>query len=164
LRTSFGLAAGSPGGCASDRSRDADVTLFAEAARECPLMCVLDNAQWFGRASAKTLAFVARRLEAKSVGLVFAVRTDDRPPQFRGLPQLEIGGLPTDLQQAVAVGESRRSPLALLELSRGLTPAEFQGQASGVRTWCGYPCGRDQGSDRGPPRGRCGPMGPTVIP
>ena len=39
---------------------------------EQPLVCLVDDAQWLDQASAQALAFVARRLLAESVALVFA--------------------------------------------------------------------------------------------
>ena len=65
--------------------------LLSEAAEERPLLCVVDDAQWLDSASALALAFVARRLEAESVAVVFATREPSR--ELRGLPELAIGGL-----------------------------------------------------------------------
>jgi DNA-binding CsgD family transcriptional regulator len=60
-------------------------------ADERPLFCVIDDAHWLDQASARTLAFVARRLSAEGIVIVFAMReVDDR---FVDLPQLPIGGL-----------------------------------------------------------------------
>jgi len=39
------------------------LSLLSAAAEERPLLCVVDDAQWLDRASAQTLAFVARRIE-----------------------------------------------------------------------------------------------------
>src|SRR6476646_5275702 len=67
--------------------------LLAEVAEEAPLLCVIDDAQWLDHASALTLAFVARRLMAESVALVFAVRDPADEQTFAGLPELIVGGL-----------------------------------------------------------------------
>src|SRR5229473_1394060 len=67
--------------------------LLAEVAEQDPLVCVVDDAQWLDQASAQTLAFVARRLMAESVALVFAVRDPADEQTFAGLPELVVGGL-----------------------------------------------------------------------
>ena len=67
--------------------------LLSEAAEEQPLICVIDDAQWLDGASALALAFVARRLLAESVGLVFAVRQPSEVRELAGLPELVLGGL-----------------------------------------------------------------------
>ncbi|WP_425563897.1 AAA family ATPase, partial [Pseudonocardia xinjiangensis] len=139
LRTTLGLSSGP----APDRFLVglAVLGLLAEVARERPLLCVLDDAQWLDHASAQALAFVARRLGAESVAMVFATRVPDEAAELAGLPELAVEGLPDDeartllgsalrgpvdervLQRIVA--ETRGNPLALLELPRGLTPAEL---------------------------------------
>jgi DNA-binding CsgD family transcriptional regulator len=132
LGTVFGLSAGS----APDRFMVglAVLSLFSEAANECPLVCVVDDAQWLDRASAQALTFVARRLDAESVVLLFATRQECE--DFRGLPELVVGGLPDaaarELLTSIVQGpldeqvrerilaEARGNPLALVELPRGL--------------------------------------------
>jgi DNA-binding CsgD family transcriptional regulator len=117
--------------------------LLSVIAEEQPLLWVIDDAQWLDKASALTLAFVARRLLAESVGLVFAVREPGNVAELAGLPELVVGGLgdsdaralldsalPGRLDELVRdriVAESRGNPLALLELPRGLSPAELAG-------------------------------------
>ena len=58
------------------------------------MLCVVDDAQWLDQASAQTLAFVARRLLAEQVGLVFAAR--DPGEHLRTVPALEVPGLASD--------------------------------------------------------------------
>jgi len=139
LRTAFGIAAGPP----PDRFLVglAVLSLLSEVAGERPLVCVIDDEQWLDRASAQALGFAARRLAADRVGLVFAAR--EPGAELAGLPELEVGGLQDEdarvlLESALAgpldarvrdliVAETRGNPLALLELPRGLTPAELAG-------------------------------------
>jgi DNA-binding CsgD family transcriptional regulator len=139
LQTAFGVSTGS----APDRLfvAVAVLGLLSEVAEAQPLICVVDDEQWLDRASAQVLAFVARRLEAESVGLVFAARgTSD---ELAGLPELVVEGLDESDARALLdsaltgpvdgrirdqiVGETHGNPLALLELVRGFTPAELAG-------------------------------------
>jgi DNA-binding CsgD family transcriptional regulator len=115
--------------------------LLAEAAEEQPVECAVDDAQWLDSASARTLAFVARRLVAEKIALVFATRELDEA--LSGLPALLVAPLerrdaralldsvlPTRLDERVLeriVAETRGNPLALLELPRGLSPAQLAG-------------------------------------
>ena len=117
--------------------------LLAEVAEQEPLVCVVDDAQWLDQASALTLAFVARRLMAESVALVFAVREPAEEQTFAGLPELIVAGLNAEDARALLglatagrvdervieriVAETRGNPLALLELPRGLSAAELAG-------------------------------------
>ena len=119
------------------------LSLLSDVAEERPLVCVVDDAQWLDGASAQALAFVARRLGAESVGLVFAVREPAGEPHLEGLAELVVGGLDDGDAQALLeavvagpldervrdriVSETRGNPLALLELPRGRTPAELAG-------------------------------------
>jgi DNA-binding CsgD family transcriptional regulator/tetratricopeptide (TPR) repeat protein len=139
LRTAFGINTGPP----PDRFFVglAVLSLLSEVAGERPLVCVIDDVQWLDRASAQALGFAARRLGADPVGLVFAAR--DPGAELAALPELEVTGLddsdaralldsalPGPLDERVAdliVAETRGNPLALLELPRGLSPAELAG-------------------------------------
>ena len=139
LRTAFGIAAGPP----PDRFLVglAILSLLSEVAGERPLICLIDDEQWLDQASAQALGFTARRLGADPVGLVFAAR--EPRPGLAGLAELEIGGLADEDARALLdaalpgpldarvrdliVAETRGNPLALLELPRGLTPAELAG-------------------------------------
>src|SRR2546422_3025406 len=91
LGTAFGLRAGA----APDRFLVglAVLGLLSEVADEQPLVCLVDDAQWLDRASLQALEFVARRLFADSVGLIFAVRQSGAEQALAGLPELVVEGL-----------------------------------------------------------------------
>jgi AAA ATPase domain len=121
----------------------AALSLLAHLAEEQPLFCVVDDAQWLDAASAQVLGFVARRLLAESIGIVFAVREPSDEHELVGLPELRLTGLDDEAAHALLaaivsgrldapvgdriIAETRGNPLALLELSRGLTSAELAG-------------------------------------
>src|SRR5947209_6506944 len=67
--------------------------LLAEAAEVDPLVCIVDDAQWLDRASAQALAFVARRLLAERVAMVFSVREPSDADELGGLPDLLVAGI-----------------------------------------------------------------------
>ena len=139
LRIAFGLSAGPP----PDRFLVglAVRSLLSEAATERPLLCIVDDYQWLDRSSMQVLGFVARRLKPDPVGLVFGTRAAHE--DLEGLPELLVSGLRDDdarelldsalnapLDERVRdqiVAETRGNPLALLELPRGLTPAQLAG-------------------------------------
>ena len=141
LNTAFGLNPGPP----PDRFLVglAVLTLLSDAAERQPLVCIVDDAHWLDGVSAQTLAFVARRLLAERVGLVFALRDASNLDVLSGLPQLVVEGLPEPDARALLdytvpglvdvqvrrriLDETRGNPLALIELPRGLTPAELAG-------------------------------------
>jgi DNA-binding CsgD family transcriptional regulator/tetratricopeptide (TPR) repeat protein len=139
LGSAFGLTAGT--------SPDpflvglAVLSLLADVAEEQPLLCIVEDAHWVDRASTNALAIAARRLHAESVGMLLAIREPCAAPQFEGLPELRVEGLPDrdarELLESVTPGgldarvrerivaETHGNPLALLELPRGLAPAEL---------------------------------------
>jgi DNA-binding CsgD family transcriptional regulator len=139
LATVFGVAAGPPPdpflvGLAT-------LGLLSEVAERQPLLCLIDDQQWMDQASRQVLAFVARRLGAESLGLVFATRVPGE--ELAGIPQLPVTGLDDPDARAVLdsvltgsldarvrdqiVAEARGNPLALLELPRGRTADELAG-------------------------------------
>ncbi len=139
LRVVFGLAEGDP----PDRLLVAlaVLTLLSELSGQLPLLCVVDDAQWLDRASAQAIAFVARRLSTEAMAFVFGAR--ELPDEVRDLPELFVGGLGDADARALLesvfpyrldgsaldriVAETHGNPLALLELPRGLTPAQLAG-------------------------------------
>jgi DNA-binding CsgD family transcriptional regulator len=141
LRTVFGLSAGP----APERFLVAlaVLSLLSEVARERPLVCVVDDAQWLNQASAQVLAFVARHLAAVPAAVIFAVREPGHAGGLAGLPEFRLGGLadadarglldseltgPLDERvRDQLMAEARGNPQALLELPRALTPAELAG-------------------------------------
>jgi hypothetical protein len=90
LKTIFGLSAGQ----VPDQLfvALAALGLLSEASEERPLLCVIDDAQWLDRASAQALVFVARRLRAEAVAMLFAAR--EPGTELQGLPELTARGLP----------------------------------------------------------------------
>jgi DNA-binding CsgD family transcriptional regulator len=154
LGTAFGLVVGD----AADRFLVglAVLNLLSAVAEHQPLICLLDDAQWLDRVSSQTLAFVARRLLAESVALVFAVREPGDALELEGLPERMVGGLsdadarvlldsvsPERLDDRVRnqiIAETRGNPLALLELPRGRSAGELAGgfAVPGARPLAGH--------------------------
>ena len=120
----------------------AALSLLSGAAAEQPMLCVVDDAQWLDRASAQALGFVARRLLAEPIALLFAT-TDESCEDLAGLPGSAVGGLSAADARALLgsvarapvdervldriIAETRGNPLALLELPRDLSVTEFAG-------------------------------------
>ena len=141
LRVALGLSSGN----APDRFllALAVLSLLSEAAEERRLVCVVDDAQWLDRASSQVLGFVARRLLAESVAILFGVREPNSERDLVGLPELLLRGLEEEDARALLatvihgplddgvrdriVSETRGNPLALLELARGMSTAELAG-------------------------------------
>ena len=150
LSVAFGLSAGqSPNpflvGLAA-------LGLLSEASQEQPLLAIIDDAQWLDRASARALAFVARRLLAEKIAFVLAAR--EVGDAFAGLPELRVeplgrrdsrtlleSVLPARLDDRVLdriVVETRGNPLALLEMPSGRRQHSSR-VGSGSRWPCRYP-------------------------
>jgi DNA-binding CsgD family transcriptional regulator len=142
-REALDVAFGRGAGDAPDRFLVglAVLSLMAAAADTQPLICIVDDAQWLDQVSVQTLAFVARRLLAEPVAMVFAVR--DRPDVLAGLPELTIGGLSDSEARALLesvmfggidpvvrdriVSETRGIPLAILEVPHSVSATELSG-------------------------------------
>jgi DNA-binding CsgD family transcriptional regulator len=125
----------------------AALTLITDAALEHPVLCLIDDAQWLDRVSVTVLEFVARRLLADRVGMVFAVRTgmDTPTPVLEGLPTLTVTELPDEAALQVlsavtdgpvdtrvgrrVVAEAAGNPLAVVEFAAELTAEELAGTA-----------------------------------
>jgi len=137
LQIVFGLSSGSPPD--GFLVALAVLSLLSDVAEERPLLCLVDDAQWLDHASARTLGFVARRLLAEPIGLVFAAR--EPGDELSGLAELQVRGLRDGdahellssvvrylLDEAVRdriVAETHGNPLALLELPRGLSATQL---------------------------------------
>ena len=157
-RAALGVAFGLETGAAPDRFVVglAALSLLSAAAGQQPLLCVVDDAQWLDQASALVLAFVARRLLAEPVAMVFAA--NEPGEELRGLPELLVGGLGEgDARELLGsvlggpldervrdriVAETRGNPLALLELPRGVPGvpglSELPGLPGRIERW--LPC------------------------
>lgn len=118
------------------------LSLMAAASADRPLLCIVDDAQWLDQVSVQTLAFVARRLLAEPVAMVFAVRSG-HPDVLAGLPgytvsvlsdaaarelldSVLIGGMDPLVRDRV-VAETRGLPLAILDVPRSVSASELAG-------------------------------------
>ena len=133
------------------------LSLVAELAEDRPVLVLVDDAQWVDRASADALVFAARRLQAERAAVLVAAR--DEPPglSLPGLPELRVGGLDqTAAEQLLAgaglvravrdqlIAEAGGNPLALIELSRGLSAAERAGSVTPLISPAASPVSRVQ--------------------
>ncbi|MFF5083305.1 AAA family ATPase [Actinoplanes sp. NPDC000266] len=117
------------------------LNLLSDTSERGPLLCLVDDGQWLDQASAQVLGFVARRLLAESILLLFSARVPG--PELRGLPELEVTGLSAadagallgsvthvpldrDVRDRI-VAETHGNPLALIELPRGLSTVQLAG-------------------------------------
>jgi DNA-binding CsgD family transcriptional regulator len=148
-RTALAVAFGQRAGEAPDPFLVGVATLglLADAADDEPVLCLVDDAHWLDQVSAQVLVFVARRVHAERLALLFAVR--DQVPAlgaakaFAGLPKLRLDRLADADARALLdsavhaaldvrvreriLAEARGNPLALLELSRHTAPAGLAG-------------------------------------
>ncbi len=152
LATAFGLMAGNTP--SPFMVGLATLSLLSQAGQQQPVLCVIDDTQWLDHASAQTIAFAARRLQADAVAMLFATR--DPGPELSGFPELVVRGLDSSDSRALLdsvvgaqmdapvrdriIAEARGNPLALLELHRVWTPAQLTGgfgvpDASGLPGW-----------------------------
>src|SRR6185503_13984328 len=115
------------------------LTLLGAASNDRPTLCVVDDAQWIDTSSLQTLSFVARRLLAEPIVMVFAARRAGADQELRGHPKTVLAGLNGEESQSLLMSvlpgpldeyvkdnllaEAKGNPLALLELHRALTPA-----------------------------------------
>jgi hypothetical protein len=148
LREALNAAFGLTGAAPSDRFLVglATLTLLADVASEQPILCLVDDVHWLDRESAEVLAFVARRLHADSLGMVFAAREESTQLRFLdALTLVRLEGLPAEEARALLEGEVRGhldqgvadrivsgtggNPLALLELATYLGDEQLAGVA-----------------------------------
>lgn len=120
----------------------ATLSLLAAAAEERPVLVVVDDLHWLDAASSAALLFVARRLRAEGIAVLFSAR-----PGFVRFPpevsELELAGLDHESARALLgrsapgvdpriadhlVAETGGNPLALLELPAVLSEGQLQGR------------------------------------
>jgi DNA-binding CsgD family transcriptional regulator len=134
LGTALGLVDGPPG--TPFFTGLAALTVLADAAQARPLVCVIDDAQWLDPESLEVLAFVARRVYAERLGIIFGVREPPRLAMLEGIPELKLSGLSpapaAELLVAQAAGrvdphvaeriaeQAGGNPLVLTEVGREL--------------------------------------------
>ena len=120
------------------------LTLLSELAETRPVLCLVDDAQWLDASSADALMFVARRLDAEGIVMLFAARDGgDRGFEGREIPELEVSGLDPDAAAAliasgagggvapavrdVLVEQAGGNALALVELPKALSATQLAG-------------------------------------
>jgi DNA-binding CsgD family transcriptional regulator len=120
------------------------LSLLSELAERQPVLCLVDDAHWLDSSSADALRFVARRLDAEGIVLLFAAREGEvRAFEAADVPSLQLHGLDAEAaaelltQRARAptastvcdrlVEQTRGNALALIELPAALTDAQLAG-------------------------------------
>jgi len=118
----------------------ATLTVLRQAAAARPVLMIVDDLPWLDRASARVLAFVARRLAGSRAGFLAASRPGQESFFERaGLAQHELGPLDEEAASGLVssrfpelaprvrqrvLAEAQGNPLALLELPAALSGAQ----------------------------------------
>jgi ATP/maltotriose-dependent transcriptional regulator MalT len=144
LRAALGLSEG--GGEERFLVFAACLSLLSELSERRPVLCVIDDAHWFDEASADALRFVARRLDAEGVVMLFGAR-EGGPRTFDApdLPSLTLDGLNPEAAAALLnrrigteatpfvrerlIEQTRGNALALVELPSALSEEQLAGVA-----------------------------------
>ncbi|MDO3635122.1 helix-turn-helix transcriptional regulator [Mycolicibacterium arseniciresistens] len=143
LEVTFGLTGGPP------PSRFlvslAALALLSDVAAEHPVVCLIDDAQWLDQESLNVLGFIARRLYADPIAMVFSARehAGDLTP-LDGMPTRRIEALDPASSHAIldeavsgpldprvsarVIDETGGNPLAMLELLGELTAEQLAGR------------------------------------
>ncbi|HET7415506.1 MAG TPA: AAA family ATPase [Arthrobacter sp.] len=123
------------------------LSLLSELAEKEPVLCVIDDAHWLDEASSAALLFVARRLEAEQLALIFAAREGGTRRFDSGeLPSLQVTGLDSTSAEALLqetswapiasevstqlVRLTAGNPLALMELPEALSAGQLVGDSA----------------------------------
>lgn len=129
LRGAFGLAEG--GEANRFLISAGTLALLADMAEDSPLLCVVDDLQWFDQGSAEALLFAARRFEADPIAMLFAMRETSMLFETPGVEVMQLSGLAAtdaarvldghapelaDPLRARVLEESAGNPLAIIEL------------------------------------------------
>ena len=144
-RDALSVALGVSPGSAPDRFLVAlaVLNLLAVTAEVRPVLCLIDDAQWLDATSVEALGFVARRLVAEPLAMIFSLREPTTTRALDGLPQLWLEGLDEpdarallsravpgrldDLVRDRIIAETGGNPLALMELSQRMSASERAG-------------------------------------
>lgn len=122
----------------------ATLSLLGEIAVDHGLTCIIDDAQWLDPASAEVLRFVARRLDADGIVLVFAIRDpSDASFPTPGLADHLLDGLDAAAAASLLVERAPMisaevkarlvqhhagNPLAIIELAPLLSDGQMSGE------------------------------------
>ncbi len=120
------------------------LSLLSELAERRPVLCLVDDAHWLDAASADALRFVARRLDAEGIVILFSAREGEiRAFEAADVPSLVLEGLNAEAAETLLargagleaaravrdrlVEQTRGNALALLEVPRELTAGQLAG-------------------------------------